>query len=226
VGINAESSRKALGIAERHEGVFAAAGIQPSYSADADEQDWNEIRALAAKSSVVAVGETGLDAHYDWSPIERQKEMFERHLALSVELGKPVIVHCRKASDMIMEMLKSAGRVFGVQHCFSERQDYARKLLDLGFYISFTGIISREGYKRLKATAAYVPADRLLIETDCPYMLPVGPVGVERNEPAFVSYTLAALAGLRGEDPEDLARTTTGNACRLFGVQNTSEAVE
>jgi TatD DNase family protein len=169
---------------------------------------------------VVAVGETGLDGQYAWSPLEVQRPVFERHVALAAAAGKPLIIHCRRAASEVLEVLDAAtARLRGLQHCFSEDEQYARRVLDLGLYISFTGILTRDGYKRLKRAAALTPADRLLLETDCPYMTPVG-APARRNEPAFLPRTLDALAAIRGEDPSDLARQTSANAARLFGFRD------
>lgn len=218
VGTDVKTSRQAVTLAAQLEGIGATAGVQPGCVPDTGDAQWAEIEALADNERVLAVGETGLDNSYDWSPPGPQRAMFEKQIALALRVRKPIVIHCRKAADTVIEMLEAErGRLLGVQHCFSENVDYARRILDLGFYISFTGIITRQGYKQLKAAARYVPADRLLIETDCPYLPPVG-APERRNEPAFLPLTLHALATIRATDPEALAQQTTDNAHRLFRI--------
>lgn len=231
VGMDLATSRRAIDVSRAADGIRAAVGIQPNYSSEAGQGDWEEIASLARHPRVVGIGETGLDYHYDWSPPEVQRALFEKHVALAATLRKPLIVHSRRAADDVLAILKAGGSgVRAVQHCFSDDVACARRILDLGCFISFTGIITRTGYRQIKQAATFVPADRLLIETDCPYMLPLGESGEAppvpatagedrvRNEPAFLPLVLSALARLRGEDPERLAADTTRNAIELFGL--------
>jgi len=217
VGTTLESSRACARLARRYSGrLFASVGVHPNYCAEAGPEDFDEVRALAALPEVVAVGETGLDFHHDYAPRDIQKEWLREHLRLSLAVGKPIILHARKADEDVVSILREeAQRVHGVRHCFDSSAQVAARYLELGLHVSFGGIITRPGYKRVKAAAAKVPVGRLLVETDCPYMAPVQ-VATGRNEPAFMEHTVRALAGLRRVGFEELAEATTRNACQLF----------
>jgi len=222
VGITAESSRAAVRLAEVEEAVFAAVGIHPNYAVEAAPGDWGRVVDLVSHARVVAVGETGLDRHWDFTPIEVQREYFDRHLRLAQEHDLPVVIHCREAEADLVPMLREAaarGPLAGVLHAFSGEASLAEACLELGFHLGFAGAVTYKNKKftLLREVAARVPEDRLLIETDSPYLVPHPLRGKEkRNEPAHVVHTARCLAELRGESLDDLAAATSANARRLF----------
>ena len=173
-------------------------------------------RAHAASFDAVAVGEIGLDYHYDFAPRDVQRAVFASQLALARELRRPVIIHTREATDDTFSILADSGGVRGVFHCFTGDAAMARRALDIGFYLSFAGIVSFPKAESLREAARLVPADRLLIETDSPYLAPV-PYRGRRNEPAYTARVLEALAAARDEAPEALAERTSHNFVSLFG---------
>jgi len=204
-------------IAEDHDGIWCSIGIHP-HEADSDSLLADEIVARCDHPKVVGIGETGLDFYYDHSDRARQAESFRAHCAAARETGLPIIVHTRNADAETADILREehgAGALTGVIHCFSATRQFAAAALELGFYISFSGIVTFKKADDLRDTAKFVPADRLLVETDAPYLAPVPKRG-KPNEPAFVSYTAACVAELRGLAPEDLADLTTANFYRLF----------
>ncbi|HID77724.1 MAG TPA: TatD family deoxyribonuclease [Planctomycetaceae bacterium] len=221
-GIEAESSRAAVELAERYEDVFAAVGIQPNYGAQAGPDAWPHVTALAEHPKAVAIGETGLDRHWDFTPFDLQREYFRRHLQLAQKLDRPVIVHCREAEAEVLEMLDEAtgsGPVQGVMHAFSGGPELAEACLERGMYVSFAGAVTyrNKKFQGLHQAARLVPADRLLVETDSPYLVPHPLRGkLKRNEPRQIVHTAAWLAQLRGEDAEALAARCAANARRLF----------
>jgi TatD DNase family protein len=224
VGIDAASSAAAVQLAAQETGVWAAVGIQPNSCAQARPGDWDRIVALAAHPRVAAIGETGLDRYWDHTPIAVQRDFFARHLALAAERSLPVVIHCRDAADDLMAMLRDAvgrGPLRGVMHSFSGDAALAAECVALGLFVSFSGAATYTNRKfaALREAAQSVPADRLLIETDSPYLVPQPLRGRERrNEPAWIVHTLACLAELRGVSPDELAAQTTANARRLFGA--------
>jgi TatD DNase family protein len=217
VGVDLESSRQCVELARAHPGrIGAAVGIHPNDWAEAATGDMEAVTELAALQEVVAVGETGLDLHYDHTPPEDQTEGLRRHIELARDLGKPLILHARKADERMLEVLREFARPLrGVRHCFDGSQAIAEAYLDAGLHVSFGGAVTRQGHKKLKAAAAAVPDDRLLVETDCPYQSPARYAG-QRNEPAYVFEVVRALAALRDVTPEQIAALTTANAERLF----------
>jgi len=219
VGTDVASSQRCAALAERRPGLLhPTAGIHPAAWPDAGPDDMDRIERLAAGRNFVAVGETGLDFHYDAPPPAEQIRLFERHVALALSVGKPIIVHARRADDEVLDVLRAAGDALrGVRHCFDRPMDVAERYIELDFHISIGAAVTREGYRKFKAAARAIPADRLLLETDCPYQAPASRAG-GRNEPAFIVETLVALAGLRGVSPDELAAATTANARRLFGL--------
>jgi TatD DNase family protein len=215
VGSGLESCRETLAIAERHEGVFAALGIHPHQAADEDADKLAELRELLADDNAVAVGETGLDYYRDYAPRDRQLVVFERQLELAAELGKPVVIHTRAASDDTAAALESfAGTV--VLHCFSA-PDLLSIALDRCYYVSFAGNVTYPKAEELRDAARAVPADRLLVETDSPYLAPQPRRG-RPNEPANVVHTAAALAEVRRADPAALAAQLDANATAAFAL--------
>lgn len=219
IGTDVDTSAAALALAEREPGVWASAGIHPHDAAAADEAAFAEIERLARAPRVVAVGEIGLDFFRDLSPRPAQERTFRRLLDLAVRLGKPVLVHCRDAHAETLAILDEArvGRVGGIMHCFSGDVAVARRCLDLGLTISLAGPVTYPNARALPEVARFVPADRLVIETDCPYLPPQGHRG-RRNEPAYLALTAARVAALRGEPLDALATRLTDNAIRLLRV--------
>jgi len=217
VGDGVASSERALALAREYAGVLAAAGIHPHASDTCADEALARLRALAEADEVVAIGEIGLDYFKDYQPRRVQRAAFERQAALAATLDLPVIVHNRDATDDCLAVLAAhGGRLRGVAHCFSGDAAAARRFLDLGFHISFAGNVTYRSAEALRRAARFVPEERLLVETDCPYLVPRG-APRRRNEPAFVVHTLRCIATVRGVSPERLARRTAENAERLFG---------
>jgi TatD DNase family protein len=215
VGTGLDSCRATLAIAEQEEGVFAALGVHPHQAADGDGERLDELRALLAHPKAVAVGETGLDFYRDYAPHERQAELFDAELALAAELGKAVVVHTRAAdAETAAALVRFSGTV--VLHCFSS-SDLLPVALERGYFVSFAGNVTYPKAEALRAAAAQVPADRLLVETDSPYLAPQSRRG-RPNEPANVVHTVAALAAARGVQPDDLAAQIDENARAAFGL--------
>ncbi|MBI4269320.1 MAG: TatD family hydrolase [Candidatus Rokubacteria bacterium] len=219
IGTDVETSRAAVALAGREPDVWAAVGIHPHDAASADDTALAELERLAGVARVVAIGETGLDFFRDLSPREAQARAFRAQLALARRLGKPVVVHCRDAHAETLAILAEArvGDTGGIMHCFSGDLDVARRCLDLGLLISLAGPVTYPKARALPDVARAVPADRLVIETDCPF-LPPQPHRGKRNEPAYLTITAACVAELRGEPLEALAARTTANARALLRV--------
>lgn len=223
-GLAARSSEKCASLAARCPLVYAAVGIQPNYAAEAGRGDWDRIVELAGRGRVVAVGETGLDRHWDFTPFDVQRDYFDRHLRLAQQRGLAVIVHCREAEADVLAMLREAaarGPLRGVIHAFSGDSQFAQACLDLGMHVSLAGAVTYRNKKfaALHEAAKIVAADRLLIETDSPYLVPHPLRGKQpRNEPALIAHTVARLAELRGTTPGQLIAQTTANARSLFGI--------
>jgi TatD DNase family protein len=215
VGTGIESCRTALAIAAREEGVYAALGVHPHGAANEDAMRLDELRDLLRDDRAVAVGETGLDFFRDYAPHDRQLALFREQLDLAAELGKPVVIHTRAAEDeTLAELTRFDGTV--VLHCFSSPA-LLPAALEHGWYVSFAGNVTYPKAPELREAAARVPADRLLAETDCPYLSPQPRRG-RPNEPANVVHTLAVLAAARGEDADELAARIDANATRAFGL--------
>lgn len=218
VGFNVDSSRRAVELAQLHPRLSAVVGIQPNYAHEARPGDWDTIVELARDPSVVGLGETGLDRYWKTVPIELQVEYFHRHLQLSRETGLPFVVHCRDADDeVVVELRKAAkiGSLNGVMHSFAGTLVTAQACWELGMYLSFAGMVTFKNNHALRAVAAAVPAERIVIETDCPYLAP-SPNRGKRNEPAFVTLTADCLATVRGMSSNEFADLSTANAQRLF----------
>jgi len=223
IGTDRETNPAAAALAERLADVYASVGIHPHDAAEAREADFEEMERLARSSrKVVALGEMGLDFYRNLSPRDVQERTFRRQLALARALRKPVIVHCRDAHPEVLAILaaENVGEVGGVMHCFSGDVDVAKRCLDLGLLISVAGPVTYKNARTLPAVARFVPEDRLVVETDCPY-LPPHPHRGQRNEPAYVALTAARVAELRSADPALLAAIMAENAARLFGVRLT-----
>ncbi len=207
-----------LAAAEANDDVWASVGIHPHDADQHPEVDTAKLVARTVHPRVIGIGETGLDYYYDKSDRSRQQESFRRHIHAAQESGLPIIVHTREAEDDTLALLgEEMGRMpySGVIHCFTASDDFARKALELGLYISISGIVTFRNAADLQATARWLPEERLLVETDSPFLAPVPHRG-KTGEPAFVADTLAYLASLRGEDPDHLAQVTSKNFYRLF----------
>jgi TatD DNase family protein len=219
IGTSVETSRAAVALAGREPDVWAAVGIHPHDAAEADERALAEIERLAADPRVVAIGETGLDFFRDRSPRDAQRGAFRAQLGLARRVEKPVVVHCRDAHDETLAILaeERVSEVRGIMHCFSGDLDIARRCLDLGLLISLAGPVTYPNARALPDVARGVPIDRLVVETDCPF-LPPQPYRGKRNEPAYLAITAGRVAELRGEPLADLAARTTENARILLRV--------
>jgi TatD DNase family protein len=204
-----------LAIAESDEDIWCSVGVHPHEAADYTETSVEDLAALAAHLRVIGIGETGLDFHYDHSPREVQERVFRTHIAASQASGLPLIIHAREADAEIARILQQEQAAAGVLHCFSSGRALAEAALDLGFYISISGIVTFRNAEELRAIVRDVPIDRLLVETDAPYLAPV-PYRGRRNEPAYVATTAAAVAALKEVEPAVLATATTDNFFRLF----------
>lgn len=221
VGTSLEDSRKAIELAGRYENMYAAVGIHPHEAKAADEAALGELKRLAQSGRVVAVGETGLDFHYNFSKQPDQKRVFAAHLEMARELKLPVIIHTRNAFDETTEILNGhggglAGVVF---HCFSGTADQAQLLLDRGYYLSFTGVVTFKNAQVTREAVKVVPLERLMIETDSPYMSPEPVRHIKPNEPALMVHTARFIAELKGISLEELARGTTQTAQRFFNLE-------
>ena len=218
VGNDLAPARAAVALAERlPERIGAAVGVHPHDAATLDDAAYAELAGLAAHASVVAIGEIGLDYHYDHAPRETQRATFARLIALAKRVQKPIVIHTRSAAADTLEVLASEGarEVGGVIHCFSEDRAFAEKALDLGFDLSFSGIVTFKTAIAIQDVARWAPLDRILVETDSPYLAPV-PLRGKPCEPSYVVHTARRVAELRGIAFEALAEATTVNAARRF----------
>lgn len=219
VGITAKSSSLVLDLAGIYPGVYPAVGIHPNEIQKAGPGDWERIVELSGKQEVVAIGETGLDRYWDDTPFPIQEEWFARHLELARRRNLPIIIHCREAEEDALRMLRDAhnqhGPVKGIMHSFSGSEQTATGCLEMGLHLSFAGMITYKNAAALREVARQVPRERLLVETDCPYLTPV-PFRGKRNEPAHVIHTARCLAELHGVSLEEMAAITSHNARNLF----------
>lgn len=221
VGTTADSSVQSAGLAAEYPGVFAAVGIQPNHAGQALPDDWDRIVRLAAAHKVVALGETGLDRYWDHTPFDVQQDYFDRHLRLSQQTQLPFIVHLRDCDEDMRQMLREArtrGPIRGVMHSFTGGVTLAAECVELGLYISFAGMVTYKKSAALREIAAGIPADRILVETDSPYLSPEPKRGQRPNEPALLVHTAECLAAARNESFDSFAAQTTENARRLFGI--------
>jgi TatD DNase family protein len=221
IATTAPSSAACVRLAAEHPNLWATVGIQPNHVAEATPTAWEEVVALAGKERVVAVGETGLDRHWDYTPFAQQEDYFARHLEFARRRDLAVVIHCREAEADVVRMLRAdydrGGPVKAVMHSFTGDAATAESCLAMGLYISFAGMVTYKNAHGLREVAARVPLERLLVETDSPYLSPV-PLRGRRNEPAHVVHTAACLAAVQGVDPAVVAEHTTRNARRLFGL--------
>lgn len=217
VGTTLETSRQCFELCAGEPGLYPTAGIHPHDAEGVSDEDFAAIAELCRRPECVAVGETGLDYFKEFSPAREQRKGFRRHLELARELDKPVVIHCRDAHRDTVELLREVPGVRGVMHCYSMGPDELGAYLELGMYISFSGSVTYPKNDANRAAARQVPADRILVETDCPFLAPQGKRG-KRNEPAFVRLTLERVAEERGVDADAFATQTSENAARLFGL--------
>ncbi len=223
VGTTAASSATCVSLASQHDILLATVGIQPNHVAEVRFKDWDKIVQLSEKDKVVALGETGLDRHWDFTPFDQQEDYFARHLQLSRQRKLPVVIHCREAEADTLRMLRddyeANGPVNAVMHSFSGSLETALACLEMGLYISFAGMVTYKNAQNLRDVAKEVPRDRILIETDSPYLSPA-PLRGKRNEPAFVAHTAECLANVLEMDLELFGEQTSNNARKFFGLAN------
>ncbi|MHB9039003.1 MAG: TatD family hydrolase [Armatimonadota bacterium] len=217
-GYDLPSSRSAAELADRYECVFATVGVHPHDAKSYDDQTAECLERLSRHRKVLAIGEIGLDFHYDFSPRPDQFRAFESQIQLAGRLGLPIVIHSRESNPEALQVLTAhaSNIVGGVFHCFSGDQDFARQVLDAGFYIGVDGPITYKASEKLRKVVEMCPLDRLLVETDCPYLTPIPHRG-KRNEPAYVRYVIEEVARIKGIAVEELAEVTTRNARALFG---------
>jgi TatD DNase family protein len=222
VGITLDSCRRVVELADRYPAVYAIAGLHPNYVSAAQPGDWEQIVELMRAPKVVGLGETGLDKYWDYAPIDLQTEFFHRHIELSRRLDLPFVVHCREAEAETLAVLRQHGAsapLNGVMHSFCGAAETAAECLQMGMHLSFAGMVTFKKNDSLRQLSATLPLDRLLVETDAPYLAPT-PFRGKRNEPAHVRLTAACLAESRGISKEQVAAATTTNARRLFRLPN------
>lgn len=215
-----ECDRETVAIAERNSDVYAAVGVHPHDAKDCDDDRIAQLRDLAQSPRVVAIGESGLDFHYMHSPLAAQEAALRRQLELAAEVNRPIVIHCRDAEARLAAIVRETGMPprGGVIHCFTGDAVAAREFLTLGFHISFSGIVTFKSAAALREAAPIVPGDRLMAETDAPFLAPE-PYRGKRNEPAFVARTFEVLARSRNVDCEAMAAQIAANAARLFQIQ-------
>jgi len=219
VGVTADSSQACIALAATYEPVLAAVGIQPNYCAEAKPGDWERIVELSEDAHVAALGETGLDRYWDHSPFELQQDYFDRHIRLSQQTQLPFVVHLRDCEEDILQMLREArsrGPLSGIMHSFTGTAAGAAECVELGLHISFAGMVTYNKSTELRSIAATIPSDRILIETDAPYLSPHPKRGQRPNEPSLVIHTAECLAETRGVALLEFTQTTTLNAQRLL----------
>jgi len=219
VSVTLEAFPNVLALAHAHDNLYASVGVHPD-NADCEEPDVARLLALADDPRVVAIGETGLDYYWHKDKPEWQRERFRNHIRAARQCGKPLIIHTRDSAEDTLRLMREEGADVpgGVMHCFTETREVAEAALDLGFYISFSGIVTFKNAKALKEVAQFVPMDRMLIETDSPYLAPVPHRG-QTNEPGFVRHVAEHIADLRGVTLDVVAQHTTENFRKLFNIR-------
>ena len=222
VGCDIESSLRSIELTERYDFIYGTAGIHPHDVKKIDHQTYDQLKQLLAHPKMIALGEIGLDFFKNYSPPDQQKEHLRKQVELSRELQKPIIIHCRDANEDTIAILsdyfpKNPSARSGIFHCFSGNQELAERALEMGFYISFSGSVTFKKSDELRTIAKTIPADRLFVETDCPFLAPIPNRG-KRNEPSYVIHTAQLIADIRGLDIKDVQRTTSLNFFELFGI--------
>lgn len=218
IGIDLASSIKSIEIAKQYPFIYATVGYHPHNAKEVTSKELEKLRALASDPKVVAWGEIGLDFFRRHSPPDKQVEAFERQLDMASELDLPVIIHDREAHGDLLSILKKRKRLYrGVIHCFSGNYDFAMALIEMGFYISFPGTVTYKNAAHTQTAASRIPLEKLLVETDCPYLAPV-PFRGKRNEPLYVRFTAERIAQLRQTELDEFSIATSANAMRLFNL--------
>lgn len=219
VGFDHDTIKRAMELTEQYDMIYAAVGWHPVDAIDMTDDDLKWIKELASHPKVVAIGEMGLDYYWDKSPKDVQKEVFRKQIQLAREVQLPIIIHNREATEDVIKILEEekASEVGGIMHCFTGSLEVAKQCMEMNFYISFGGPVTFKNAKKPKEVAIEIPMDRLLIETDCPYLTP-HPFRGKRNEPSYVKYVAEQIATLKGVSVEEIGRQTSDNAMRLFGI--------
>lgn len=217
VGYDLASSKRAVEIAQEYDFIYAAVAIGPQDCKDISQEDLDQIEILLQEPKVVALGETGLDYYWDTVAEDVQKWAFQKQIELAVKYQKPLVIHCRDAYEDTYQMLKDAQH-YGVMHCYSGSSDMAKRFIDIDFYISLAGPVTFKNAKKPKAVAASIPLEKLLIETDCPYLAP-HPLRGTQNEPANVIFIAREIAEIKNLETEVVAEETAANAKKLFGIK-------
>lgn len=216
VGCDMQSSRTGIAMGQKYGFLYSSVGVHPHSGQEINRDSLDELARLSQEQKVCAIGEIGLDYHYDFCPRDIQRAAFEQQLQLARELDMPVIIHSREAANDTMELLKKY-RPQGIVHCFSGSLEMAKEVLKLGMYIGFTGVLTFKNARKAIEVVDYTPADRLLVETDCPYMAPE-PLRGRRCDSTMLPYTLAKMAEIKGLPPEEMARITWQNACAIYRI--------
>jgi TatD DNase family protein len=221
IGADIKTSKASVELAKKYDHIYAVVGIHPHDAEDAEDNYLDILRELSLEEKVVAIGEIGLDFYYDNSPRDIQRKVFKEQLKLAKELNLPVVIHTRDASQETFDILKEAGKdgsLRGIMHCYSGSVEMAKEYIKLGFYISIAGPVTFKNSRVVKDVAKEIPLDKLLIETDCPYLSPEPHRG-KRNEPKFVKHTAEKIAEIRGISLEELAKATSENTKRIFNIK-------
>ncbi|MEC3609626.1 TatD family hydrolase [Bacillus glycinifermentans] len=219
VGFDRPTIKRVMELIETYDFIYAAIGWHPVDAIDMTDEDLAWIKELSSHEKVVAIGEMGLDYHWDKSPKDVQKEVFRKQIALAKEVGLPIVIHNRDATEDVVTILREEGaeEVGGIMHCFTGSAEVAKECINMNFYLSFGGPVTFKNAKKPKEVVKQVPNDRLLIETDCPYLTP-HPFRGKRNEPSYVKLVAEQIAELKGMTYEEVAAITTENAKKLFGI--------
>lgn len=219
IGASMKSCRETIKLAETYEQIYAAIGVHPSDTAELTEEDMEWLKEKSAHKKVVAIGEIGLDYYWPEPDREIQKRWFRRQLSLAREVGLPVVIHSRDAFADTISIMKEckAGEIPGVIHCYSYSKESAREFLDMGYSFGIGGVLTFKNAKKLKEAVAYIPMDRILLETDCPYLAPEPNRG-KRNSSLYIPYIVQVMAQIKGITEEEVVRITSGNTERLFHI--------
>lgn len=218
IGINLETSEKSIELAEKHRKIYAVVGFHPSESASVNNETMDKLKNFSGNKKVKAIGEIGLDYYRNYQPVETQKKAFAQQLELASELKIPVVIHDRESHKDIYDYLKAfKGKVKGIMHSFSGDYEFAKKMIDLGYYISVTGVVTFRKAETLKDVVKKVPLEVLLSETDCPFLTPE-PYRGKRNQPAYVKYVVKRIAHITGVDEDFVADTLLDNAKKAFNI--------
>jgi len=219
IGTDLEDAQQCLDLCRQHSNVRCAIGVHPNYSQNVEPAELPQLRGLQTNPSVLALGEMGLDYHYDRAPVARQRETFEFQLQLATELNRPVVIHCREATEDCLAIMRGFPSIRALFHCFTGDRSEATKILDAGYLLGFTGPITYKKSDELREVVKMVPEDRLVVETDAPYLVPEPMRKLKTNEPALVVHTADMVATLKGKSKGEIDGLTTANAERFFGWQ-------